>query len=378
MRDILNVLAGSLIIMTGCHSSADNKEATKNEIADSSNNTVQLSSIQVKNAGIVTGRPELRQMHTSLRVSGVIDVPPQNLYSISIPLGGYLKTMNLLPGSQVKKGQVLAILEDPQYVQLQEDYLVAKSKLAFLEADFARQQELNQSKANSDKVLQQVKSDFESQQVIVRALGEKLHLININPATLRSSNISRQISILAPISGFVSKVNVNTGKYVAPTDVLFELMDPADLHLSLTVFEKDLSQISDGQQVVAWANNSNEKYQAEVHFITKGVDETHAAEVHCHLKKYDKRLVPGMFMNAEIALNNAQVTALPDNAIVKWQGKNYVFKVDTGNTYRMLPVETGAHTDGFTEIKTNLPEGSYVIDNAYPVLMKMKNSGDEE
>lgn len=378
MRDILNVLAGSLIIMTGCHSSADNKEATKSEIADSSNNTVQLSSIQVKNAGIVTGRPELRQMHTSLRVSGVIDVPPQNLYSISIPLGGYLKTMNLLPGSQVKKGQVLAILEDPQYVQLQEDYLVAQSKLAFLEADFARQQELNQSKANSDKVLQQVKSDFESQQVIVRALGEKLHLININPATLRSSNISRQISILAPISGFVSKVNVNTGKYVAPTDVLFELMDPADLHLSLTVFEKDLSQISDGQQVVAWANNSNEKYQAEVHFITKGVDETHAAEVHCHLKKYDKRLVPGMFMNAEIALNNAQVTALPDNAIVKWQGKNYVFKVDTGNSYRMLPVETGAHTDGFTEIKTNLPEGSYVIDNAYPVLMKMKNSGDEE
>ena len=373
MHYIFNVLAGSLIIITGCHSSADNKEAAKKETADSSNNTVQLSTIQVKNAGIITGKPELRQMHTSLRVSGVIDVPPQNLYSISIPLGGYLKTMNLLPGIQVRKGQVLAVLEDPQ-----EDYLVAQSKLSFLEADFARQQELNQSKANSDKVLQQVKSDFESQKVIVRALGEKLHLININPATLKSSNISRQISILAPISGFVSKVNVNTGKYVSPTDVLFELMDPADLHLSLTVFEKDLSQISDGQQVIAWANNSDEKYQAEVHFVTRGVDETHAAEVHCHLKKYDKRLVPGMFMNAEIALNNAQVKALPDNAIVKWQGKNYVFKVDTGNTYRMLPVEIGAHTDGFTEIKTSLPEGEYVIDNAYPVLMKMKNSGDEE
>ncbi|WP_440134352.1 efflux RND transporter periplasmic adaptor subunit, partial [Chitinophaga sancti] len=352
MRDILNVLAGSLIIMTGCHSSADNKEVTKAQPADSSSNTVQLNAMQVKNAGVETGKPELKQMHSSLKVSGVIDVPPQNLYSISIPLGGYLKRMNLLPGMQVSKGQVLAVLEDPQYVQLQEDYLVAQSKLSYLEADFNRQQELNQSKANSDKVLQQVKSDFESQKVIVRALSEKLHLININPATLKSANISRQVSILAPISGYVSKVNVNTGKYVAPTDVLFELLDPADLHLSLTVFEKDLSQISPGQTVIAWTNNSSEKYQAEVHFITQGVDESHAAEVHCHLKKYDKRLVPGMFMNAEIALNNAMVKALPDNAIVKWQGKNYVFKVDRGNTFAMLPVETGAHTDGFTEIRT--------------------------
>lgn len=378
MRNILIVLAGSLIIMAGCHSSAENKEAAKKKTADSSSNTVQLTDIQVKNAGVITGKPELRQMYTSLKVNGVIDVPPQNLVSISIPLGGYLKTMTLLPGLQVKKGQVLAVLEDPQYVQLQEDYLVAQSKLRFLEADYKRQQELNQSKANSDKVLQQVKSDYESQQVIVRSLAEKLHLININPATLQSSTISRQISILAPISGFVSKVNVNTGKYVAPTDILFELMDPKDLHLSLTVFEKDLSQISPGQEVVAWTNNSDEKYEAEVHFITQGVDETHAAEVHCHLKKYDKRLVPGMFMNAEIALNDARVKALPDNAIVKWQGKNFVFKAETGNMYAMLPVEIGAHTAGFTEIKTDLPEGNYVIDNAYPVLMKMKNSGDEE
>lgn len=285
MRNILIFLAGSLIIMAGCHSPAENKETAKEETADSSGNTVQLTDIQVKNAGVITGKPELRQMHTSLKVNGVIDVPPQNLVSISIPLGGYLKTMTLLPGLQVKKGQVLAVLEDPQYVQLQEDYLVAQSKLRFLEADYKRQQELNQSKANSDKVLQQVKSDYESQQVIVRSLSEKLHLININPATLQSSTISRQISILAPISGFVSKVNVNTGKYVAPTDILFELMDPKDLHLSLTVFEKDLSQISPGQEVVAWTNNSDEKYEAEVHFITQGVDETHAAEVHCHLKK---------------------------------------------------------------------------------------------
>lgn len=105
MRNILIFLAGSLIIMAGCHSPAENKETAKEETADSSGNTVQLTDIQVKNAGVITGKPELRQMHTSLKVNGVIDVPPQNLVSISIPLGGYLKTMTLLPGLQVKKAK---------------------------------------------------------------------------------------------------------------------------------------------------------------------------------------------------------------------------------------------------------------------------------
>jgi cobalt-zinc-cadmium efflux system membrane fusion protein len=87
-------------------------------------------------------------------------------------------------------------------------------------------------------------------------LEEKLRLIHINPNSLHENNISKSIRIYSPIDGFVSKVNVNIGKYVTPSDVLFELVNPADIHLNLKIFEKDLNKIFIGQNVVSYTNNN--------------------------------------------------------------------------------------------------------------------------
>lgn len=341
------------------------------------NNEVQLTPEQLKAAGLETQSVTTRDMYTVLKVNGVVDVPPQNIVSVSMPMGGYLKSMQLLPGMQVAKGQVMAVLEDPQYIQLQQDYLVAKSKLRYLEADFLRQKELNESKANSDKVFQQVRSEYEAQKVLLSALREKLQLINIHPDKLTDGSITRSVAIYAPISGYVSKVNANPGKYVSPTDVLFELINPADLHLSLTVFEKDLASLAPGQKVVCYTNDNREKYAATIHLITRNINENRAGEVHCHFEKYDKRLLPGMFMNAEIALNNAAVSALPNDAVVKWKNKTYVFVANGADKFTMTPVETGTSNDGYTEIRTALADKKIVTRNAYTLLMKMKNSEEE-
>ncbi|AXY78641.1 efflux RND transporter periplasmic adaptor subunit [Paraflavitalea soli] len=340
---------------------------------------VTLTTVQAANAGIATGTPSKREMHTALQVSGVVDVPPQNIVSISVPLGGYVKRTTLLPGSRINKGAILATLEDQQYIQLQQDYLTAKSRLQYAEADFNRQQGLNETKAVSDKVYQQARSEFESQKILLRSLGEKLRLIGINPESLNENNISRSIYLYAPISGYVSKVNVNTGKYVSPTDVLFELISPDDLHLSLTVFENNAVNLSIGQKVTCYTNSHPEvKYQATVRLITPAVNEERAAEVHCHLDEHVKGLMPGMFMNASIELNNAQVMAVPEEAVVKWNSQYYVFSAEGSNRYKLFPVETGVSAAGFTEIRSTLPaDRAVVVKNAYTLLMKMKNSAEE-
>lgn len=367
------------MLLAGCKENKpeDQQSAVKTGVPAAA--TVQLTEEQVKNGGIVVQAVEKKDMQTLLKVNGTVDVAPQNVVSISMPLGGYLKSMKLLPGMQIRKGQVLAVLEDPQYIQLQQDFLVARSRLGFLEADFGRQKELNESKVNSDKTFQQVRSDYESQKVIVRSLAEKLQLIGLAPAKLNENNISRSINIHAPISGYIAKVNVNTGKYVSPTDILFELIDPADLHLSLTVFEKDMMHLAPGQKVSCYtAARPKDKYAAKVHLITRNIDEDRAGEVHCHFDQYNRQLLPGMFMNAEIELTNANVTAVPDDAVVKWENKHYIFTAEAGNTYTMIPVETGAASGGFTEIRSPLPGKQVVIKNAYTLLMKLKNSSEEE
>lgn len=354
--------------------------ATTPDSVQVQDDVVTLTTVQAGNAGIATGIPEKRSMHTSLQVSGMIDVPPQNIVSISVPLGGYLKKTALLPGMKISKGAVLATLEDQQYIQLQEDYLTAKSKLGFAEADFTRQQGLNATKAVSDKVFQQVRSDYESQKILLRSLAEKLRLIGINPESLNENSITRSIHLYAPISGYVSKVNVNIGKYVSPTDVLFELISPNDLHLSLTVFENHAANLRKGQTVVCYSNhNPGVKYKATVELITPAVNEERSAEVHCHFVQGYKDLMPGMFMNAELEFDNAQVLSVPEEAVVKWSNAYYVFVEEGANRYKMQPVETGVSNGGFTEIKTVLPQGKAVVTrNAYTLLMKMKNSAEEE
>ncbi|MBZ4192580.1 efflux RND transporter periplasmic adaptor subunit [Niabella beijingensis] len=382
MQKILLLVLGVCSLFAACKQgqpASKQNEKNKTTAAAPSENNVRLTAEQIRNAGIELAGPEAKEMHTLLKVNGVIDVPPQNIVSVSMPLGGYLKSMKLLPGMQVSRGQVLAVLEDPQYIQLQQDYLMARSKLGFLETDFNRQKELNASKANSDKVFQQVKSDYESQRVLVRSLAEKLQLIHVNPDRLTDHTITSRVNIYSPLSGFVTKVNVNPGKYVSPTDVLFELINPGDIHLSLTVFEKDVLDLVKGQRVSCYTNNNpNEKYGARIHLITKNIGQDRSAEVHCHFDRYDKRLLPGMFMNAEVELDNAKVTAVPNDAVVRWENKNYVFMARGQGEFRMEPVDVGSVNGDYTEIKSTLPAGQIVSRNAYSLLMKMKNTGEEE
>lgn len=340
-------------------------------------NLVTLNAVQLKTANLAFGTAQLMSMHKILKVNGAIDVPPSNIVSISIPMGGYLKKTSLIPGMFVKKGNLLAVLEDPSYIELQQDYLTAKSKLVYLEADFNRQRDLNATKSTSDKIFQLARSDYESQKYLTKSLSEKLKLLGIDPLTLNENNISRAINFNAPINGYVTKVNVNIGKYVTPTDILFEIIDPSDLHLRLIVYENDATNLKVGNKVSFYTNNDiRKKYLAKVAVINPNINEDKTTEVHCHLVNESVRLYPGTSANAEIELNDAKVNALPEQAIVKWQNKPFVFIKMEGNSFKMVPVEMGVSTNGYVEIKNDLGKQAIVTTNAYTLLMQLKNSAD--
>lgn len=381
MKSIQFILLLSSSLLLGCSGAKKSPENTTNVTAPKElvvSEVVTLSPDQFKSANIIMGAIQKMAMHKILKVSGVIDVPPSNIVSASIPLGGYLKYTNLIPGTIVKKGAVLAVLEDPAYIQLQQDYLTAKSKLEYLEADYNRQKGLNETKATSDKIYQLAKSEFESHKFLVKSLSEKLKLIGLRPETLNENTISRSINLYAPIGGYITKVNVNIGKYVTPTDVLFEIIDPSDLHLRLTVFENDASNLKIGNKVTFFTNNNmNKKYDASVIVITPNINEERTTDVHCHLVNEKVNLYPGTFANAEIELNNAQLNALPEDAIVKWENKPFVFVKQSNNSFKLVAVELGVTTNGFVEIKTPLEGQEIVLKNAYTLLMKLKNNAAE-
>jgi cobalt-zinc-cadmium efflux system membrane fusion protein len=373
---IIGMLA---VILSSCNQKKL-ENASENNASAIVSSSITLTESQAKAVQIQLDSLQSKSISHRIEVSGQTEVPPQNLITVSAPLGGYLKSTDLLPGMHVRNGQILAILEDPQYVELQQNYLSAKAKLPFLEQDAKRQQTLFESQAGSEKQMQLAKSEFTQQQILVKALQEKLNLIGIDAAKLNVENLSRSVVLRSPIDGYVSQVKVNIGKYVQASEVVVELINPSDLHLKLKIFEKDMLYLQVGQKVEAKRVNGNEKvYPAEIILIGQNLDADRSTEVHCHFDGGQGDLKPGMYMTAHIDLDEAKVKALPEDALVYYEGKQYVFVANGSNTYKLVEVQLGRKERGFIEIVNGheLASEKVVVKGSYNLLMAMKNSAEE-
>jgi cobalt-zinc-cadmium efflux system membrane fusion protein len=379
MRRLLLYISTSLLLVT-CKDKTSYEENTK---TTSDENTVVLDSIQIRNAGVAIGRPEIKKMYTNLKVNGKVDVPPQSLVSVSFPMGGYLRNTSLLPGYHVHKGQVIAIMEDQSYIQLQQEYLTAKARMEYLNTDEERQKELSDADATSKKNYQLVLSEFKTQQVFLKSLAEKLRMININPAKLEVNSISRTVPVYSPIEGYVSTVNVNIGKHADQSDVLFELINPHDIHAAITVFEKDIDNFKKGLKgKVALVDKPGQWYDIEVILVTKNIEDNRTGIVHCHFQNPRENLLPGMFLTGMFELNSKMVTAVPEEAVVRYMGKEYVFIAKGDKHFMLVEVQTGSKDQGYIELKNNNAidwlEQKLVISGAYALLGKMKNKMEED
>jgi len=378
-------------------------EAAEEEHHDEEENTVELTPEQIKTAGVEFGKVEQKQISGTIKVNGLLDVPPQQLVSVSAPLGGFLKSTVLLQGSRVVKGQLIAVIENPEYIQLQQDYLEAKNQFEFAQADYERQQELAKENVNAQKTLQQAKTTYQSWVAKRNGLLAKLKLINVDIASLETGAISSTSNIYSTINGFVTEVNVNIGKFVNPSDILFEIVDTEHLHAELIIFEKDVRKIKIGQKVRFTLANETKERKATVYLIGREISSDRTIRIHCHIDKEDKDLLPGMYLKAIVETGGALVAALPDEAIIDFQGKKYVFiKVkeehshekdnhveeskesaehkEEGQHFMMQEITVGNSELGYTEV--TLSEGwnienEVVIKGAYAILSKMKNSEEE-
>lgn len=370
-----------LFIFTLLLSACGSQQEDASSIRESESFTVQLDAAQLKRADLETGPVEKRPLSGKLSVTGTVDVHPENMINISFPPGGYLKSTNLLPGMQVRKGQELATMEDAGLIRLQQDYLTARILDKQLAAEFRRQQELNASKTSSDKVLQEAEAAYRTNKVALRSYGEQLLLAGIDAEALNEDNLSRSVALKSPINGYVARVHARNGSYVNPADVLFELVNPTDIHLTVNVFEKDIAQVAAGMKVIAWTNAQPEKkYESKVEYIGRDLGNERHVEVHCDFKSHDNSLLPGMFMNAEIITGGREANTVPAEAVVTHGGRNFVFTDDGNGKYTMQEVKTGLKQDNRMEIipvQTGILSRPVVTRNAYTLLMQLMNREEE-
>ena len=382
----LFIISSFLVAFASCSNGKSAVEVKEAEVLP--DDIVELRDDQVKLANIETGVIEMRSLSGTLKVNGLVTVAPQNLATVCMPLGGFIKSITAMPGNAVSKGQTLAILENQEFVDIQQNYLEAKNKSAFAEAEFNRHSELYKEDVYSQKNLQQVTADYKNLKAQVRALEQKLALIGINPSSLTEDNITRSVAVVSPISGSVKAVKINIGKFVTSSDVLFEIENSDKLFLELTLFEKDADKISNGQQIRFFINNETEQHEAVIYQTGKSINQDKTYTVYAAVPEKCKNILPGMYVHAVIEASSNEVTTLPSEAIVSFDDKDYIFlfdknKLEDGKPfteYRMIPVKKGVTDGGYTEI--TLPEGidiktvKAVVKGAYNLLSAKKNAGE--
>jgi membrane fusion protein, heavy metal efflux system len=393
MTNFMKRLFGLIVlafVATGCNRGAESTGAEETHAdAEADENSVALTRDQAEMAGIALGKLEQKQISGTIRVNGVLDVPPQQLISISIPLGGFLKNTTLLQGSRVLKGQVIATVENMDFIQIQQDYLEARNQFELAREDYERQQELAKENVNSQKTLQQSRTTYGNWQARYNALREKLKLINADIASVEQGKVSGTVNIYSPIEGYVTQVNVNIGKFVNPADVLFEIVDTRHLHAELIVFERDVPKLRIGQKVRFTLANESRERMASVYLIGREIAADRTVQIHCHLEESDSELLPGMYLSAIVETGGALVPALPNEAIVDYQGSKFIFVSSRddqstsaekpGLHFTMVPVNVSASELGFTEVSLpdSLVNSEIVIKGGYALISKMKNSEEE-
>lgn len=369
-------------------------------------NTVTLTTQQVKSIGIELGHIEEKQLTVSLKTNGLLKVPNQNKASVNSVYDGIIKSLLIQPGNTVFKGQTIATVANPDFMQVQEEYLGMESKVVLAEQEYNRQKELNAGNAGALKNKQAAEATLKALLSRRSYLQQQLQLMGIHPASVQNGKLVSVLAIKSPISGIVSNVMVKIGGYVNASSPVAEIVDNSQLHLDLFVYEKDIPKLKNNQLIhFILTNNPGKEYDAQIFSLGSSFEgESKAITVHAKVKGNKSGLIDGMNITAIISLQKATFPAVPTDAIVTLSGQDYIFiqtygpvqkktsGIDSGTlnkrqtkeevlTFAKIPVVKGTTDIGYTEITLlkNVPaDASIVTKGAFFVLAKMTNSGKEE
>jgi cobalt-zinc-cadmium efflux system membrane fusion protein len=335
------------------------KEAEKDEGTPKDDGLVNVTKAQFQSGAMEIASPANQDFDVVIKASGTIDVPPENRAKVTSFMSGYVKTTKLLIGDKVVKGQPIVTLESTDYLDVQKEYLEVAEQINYLKSEYERQKTLFDEKITSQKNYLKAESDYRRAKGMYQSLRAKLILLNINPSNVEKGNLTSRITIFAPISGDVTVVNATIGMLISPSDVIVEIVNNNDLHLELSVFEKDILKVKMNQKIkFTVPEASKEVFEGEVHLVGKSIEgKDRTINVHGHLDDAIKqKLLTGMFVEAAIVIDSKKGLAVPADAVITENNKNFILLLDnekTGYSFKKVPVSLGGKLENFVEILPN-------------------------
>lgn len=396
----LTVLLLIILVFSACNNAktAEHQEETHGHEQEDKHATpegiVWLTLQQQKAIGLELGRVQERNLSTAIKITGRLELPPQYKAVVSTFMGGNVKEVKVIEGDQVRKGEVLATLQHPDYIELQQAFLQLVSSMTYLKEEYQRKKTLYEKQVSSAKAYQKAAADYHSAKAHYKGMKKKLELLGLDSEAIEEGKISASIAIKSPINGYVKAINISTGQYAAPQANMFEITNNAHVHADFMVYEKDADKVKEGQIIrFTVANMPDKILQAKVFSVGKTIEEDpRAIHVHADIITPVTELIPGMYINGRLQVDDTKVKALPQGAIVKDGNKRYIFVKESnkktsdkhedssGTAFQMVEITTGITDQGFVEIHLlhPLPDSTLVVTKgAYYLQADMSKEENE-
>ncbi len=372
MNKILSVLIAVPFILTSINCGTPVGERPGEDESIRGKESVEVTEAQMNAADIKLGVFEKKNLRTSVKANGILELPPQNKATISAILGGTIKEILITEGEFVKEGQTLALLENPEFIEVQQEYLESLSRYELLEKEYERKKKLYTESISSGKEFQETEAEYHSTISKLSSLKAKLDLLNLPEEEVSTGKIFTSIPVKAPIQGYIRNIQVNIGMYSEPQKNMFEIVDNHHIHIDLLVYETDINKIKKGQKVLFQVSNIGDKeLEAKIFAVGKSFeDELKAVRIHAEIQNQDNDLIPGMYVDGRIIVDDYETYTLPESAIIREGESAYIFvkssiahkdeeehKEDRENqnegehiSFRKIQVKTGVSDRGYTEI----------------------------
>lgn len=358
MRRKLYIITVTLLVFTQLSCENSKKEPIQSNVETEivEVNKFQITNLQFEKSAMVLGGLEEKDFAMGIQAKGTIDVPPSNRSVVNALMGGYIKETVLLVGDKVKKGQTLVVIENLEFVSLQQEYLEVKEQLAYLKSEYDRQKTMFEEKITSPKNFLKAESLYKTTKAKYSGLRKRLLMLNISPKKVEEGVFTSTVKIYAPQSGYITKINVTKGTYVSPATEIIEIIDQNHIHLELSVFEKDIMKLEKGQKIkFKIPEASMDFFDAEVHLIGTSIEKNRTIKVHGHLEDEGSyRFIVGMYVDALILTKSISAMALPTEAIVTVDNRDYALLLvsdeNKNYSFKKVQVKTGSFNNGFTEI----------------------------
>jgi len=234
--------------------------------------------------------------------NGTLVIPPQRHATITLFMDGTVKNTSLLPGVYKRKGDLLATLENPEYIALQQTYIESLAQEEFLEAEYRRQEMLFRDDVSSKKIYQQSKADYFTMKSRREAAAAQLVMLGFDVSRIISSGIVPYLELRSPINGYVANVQANIGRYISAGNVVCDIIDKEITMLKLTIYEKDIDRIKFGDKIEFRVNGIvGQTFNATVVSLGQMVDNiSRSIEVYATVIDKNRQFRPGMYVSAQV------------------------------------------------------------------------------